>query len=331
MNAVLVEEFGALDNARVRTVADPVPGKGEVRIVVKAAEVNFPDILVIEGRYQIKPPLPFSPGKAAAGIVGSVGEGVRNVKSGDRVVVQVEYGAYAEQVIAPAVSCYPIPDAISFEAAAALSLTYQTSYFALMERCQMWPGETVLVLGASGGIGLAAVQLARALGAGKVIAGTRGSDGVAIIRKGGADAVIDLAMDNLRDGLRDRVHELTGGRGADVVIDPVGGDANAAALRAMAWRGRMVIVGFAAGTVPFIKASYLLVKNISVSGLQWSDYRDKASDWAAKTQADIFKLYTQEKINPHISRILPLAEFRQALDALRDAKVEGKIILSTNG
>ncbi len=268
MKAVLVEAFGPIENARVRTAADPVPRKGEVCIAVKAIETNYPDILVIEGAYQFKPPLPFSPGKAAAGVIEAVGEGVTNFKVGDRVSVEVEYGAYAEKLTAPAINCFPVPDDISFKHAAALSLTYQTSHFALLERCGMQPGETVLVLGASGGVGLAAVQLAKALGAGKVIAGTRGTAAVPILRGSGADAVIDVSMDNLRDGLRDRVYEMTGGVGADVVIDPVGGEANMAALRAMAWRGRMVIIGFAAGAVPVIKANYLLVKNITVSGLQ---------------------------------------------------------------
>lgn len=330
MKAVIVEAFGPVENARVRTVADPLPGKGEVCIAVMAAETNFPDILVMEGNYQVKPPLPFSPGKAAAGVVESVGEGVSKFAPGDRVAVEVEYGAYAEKMIAPAASCFLIPDGISFEDAAALSLTYQTSHFALVERCQLKKGETVLVLGASGGIGFAAVQLARALGAGTVIAGTRGAAGIAAVQRAGADHVIDLSMDNLRDGLRDRVREITGGHGVDVVVDPVGGEANAAALRAMAWRARMVIIGFASGAIPTIKANYLLVKNITVSGLQWSDYRDRTPDWIATVQAQIFELFLQGKLKPFISRQLPLAEYGQALMAMREGKAQGKIILTTH-
>lgn len=330
MKAVIVEAFGPVENAQVRTVDDPLPGKGEVCIAVKAAETNFPDILVIEGRYQVKPPLPFSPGKAAAGVVESVGEGVSRFSPGDRVAVEVEYGAYAEKMIAPAASCFLIPDGIGFEDAAALSLTYQTSHFALVERCQLKEGETVLVLGASGGIGFAAVQLARALGAGTVIAGTRGVAGIAALESAGADHFIDLSMDNLRDGLRDRVREITAGHGVDVVIDPVGGEANAAALRAMAWRARMVIIGFASATIPTIKANYLLVKNISVSGLQWSDYRDRTPDWVANVQAQLFDLFLQGKVKPFISQQLALAEFGQALAALREGKARGKIILTTH-
>jgi NADPH2:quinone reductase len=330
VKAVIVEAFGPVENAQVRTVDDPLPGKGEVCIAVKAAETNFPDILVMEGSYQVKPPLPFSPGKAAAGVVESVGDGASRFSPGDRVAVEVEYGAYAEKMIAPAASCFLIPDGISFEDAAALSLTYQTSHFALVERCQLKEGETVLVLGASGGIGFAAVQLARALGAGTVIAGTRGVAGIAAVESAGADHVIDLSMDNLRDGLRDRVREITGGHGVDVVIDPVGGEANAAALRAMAWRARMVIIGFVSGTIPTIKANYLLVKNISVSGLQWSDYRDRTPDWVANVQAQLFDLFLQGKVKPFITQQLALAEFGQALEALHEGKAQGKIILSTH-
>jgi len=330
VKAVVVDAFGSFRNAQIRTLADPRPGKGEVCIAVRAAETNYPDVLVMEGNYQVKPALPFSPGKAAAGVVDAVGAGVSDFSPGDRVAVEVEYGAYAEKLVAPAASCFLIPDGISFEDAAALSLTYQTSHFALVERCQMKQGETVLVLGASGGIGFAAVQLAKALGAATVIAATRGAAGIAAVESAGADHVIDLSMDNLRDGLRDRVRELTGGRGVDVVVDPVGGDANAAALRAMAWRARMVIIGFASGVIPTIKANYLLVKNITVSGLQWSDYRDRTPDWIAKVQAQIFELFLQGKLKPFISRQLPLADFGQALAALRDGKAQGKIILTTN-
>ncbi len=331
MKAVMVEAFGPFECARLRTVPDPAPQRGEVCLEVRAAETNYPDVLVVTGAYQVKPPLPFSPGKAAAGVVERIGEGVTNVAPGDRVAVQVEYGAYAEKLIAPAQCCFAIPDDISYATAAALGLTYQTSYFALVERARLQAGESVLVLGATGGVGLAAVQLARALGAGTVIAATRGEDAMPLLRQAGADAVIDLSMSGLRDGLRQRVRELTAGHGVDVVVDPVGGEANAAALRAMAWCARMVIVGFAAGTIPLIKANYLLVKNIEVSGLQWSDYRDRAPARVAEVQAAIFALYRQGKVAPHISRMLPLADFAQALTDLRDAKAQGKIILTAEG
>lgn len=328
MKAVVVNEFAPVEHAAYAQVADPVPGNGEVLIDVRAAESNYPDILVMEGRYQNKPPLPFSPGKAASGVISRLGEGVTGLAVGDRVAVQVEYGAYAEKLAARAESCFAMPDAMDFETAAALSLVYQTSWFALVERAQFQPGETVLVLGASGGIGSAAVQLAKALGAAVVIACTRGDDGARVAKSLGADHVIDAGMDDLREGLRARVNEVTGGHGADIVIDPVGGTVHAAAMRAMAWCGRMVIIGFAAGDIPQIRSNYLLVRNIAVAGLQWSDYRDRQPGKVAAAQQKIFALWQEGKLKPHVSSVLPLSSFLEALLALRQGNAQGKIILT---
>ena len=327
MKAVVVREFAPFDRVDIGELPDPKPGPGEVLIDVKAAEVNYPDLLVISGQYQIKPPLPFAPGKAAAGVVSGVGKGVEDFAVGDRVAAQVEYGAYAEKLVAPAMNVFEMPPEIDFATGAALGLTYQTAHFALVERARMQPGETVLVLGASGGIGTASIQLAKALGAGTVIAGMRGLTNAKLARQSGADAVVDLSGEGLRDRLRDAVRAATAGHGADIVIDPVGGEANAAALRAMAWRGRMVIVGFASGDIPAIKANYLLVKNIEVLGLQWSDYRDRTPADVACVQDEIFDLYVDGAINPHISRKFPLAKFKQALALIRDGKVQGKVVI----
>lgn len=327
MKAVVVSEYAPFDQIGVGELPDPVPGKGEVVIDVKAAEVNYPDILVISGQYQVKPPLPFAPGKAAAGIVSAVGEGVSGLSVGDRVSAQVEYGAFAGRLRAPAVNVFTMPGQIDFAQGAALGLVYQTAHFALIERARMQKGDRVLVLGASGGIGVASVQLAKALGAATVVAGVLGQGNINVARNCGADAVIDLGTIDLRDGLRDAVRMATGGHGADVVIDPVGGAANAAALRAMAWCGRMVIIGFAAGEIPTIKANYLLVKNIEVSGLQWSDYRDRTPDWVRRVQNEIFDLAVAGKIKSVISRRFPLEGFKEALSLLRDGKVQGKLIL----
>lgn len=327
MKAVLVEEYGPYKNTVLKTVADPVPEAGTVLVRLMAADVNFPDILVIEGKYQVKPPLPFPPGKAGAGIVEAVGEGVTGLKPGDRVGIQVEYGAFAEKVLVPSQSCFPIPDGMPFDTATALGLVYQTAYFSLLDRADFKPSDTVLVLGASGGVGMASVQLAKAMGSPCVIAGVRGAANAEFARKAGADHVVDLAMDNLRDGLRDAVKEVTGGHGADVVIDPVGGDANAAALRAMAWRGRMVIVGFASGDIPAIKANYLLVKNIAVSGIQWSDYRDGDPAAVAEAQDTIFGFWSDGKLDPIITKRIPIDEFMTALDSVGGGKVQGKIVL----
>lgn len=328
MKAVVVKEFAPVEQASFTEAPDPVAGDGQVVVDVHAAEANFPDILMMEGKYQIKPPLPFSPGKAAAGVVAAMGAGVTGLKPGDRVAVQVEYGAYAEKLVAQAGACFPMPERMPFEVGAALGLVYQTSHFALVERAGLRSGESVLVLGASGGIGSSAVQLAKALGASTVIGGVLGAENVAVARASGCDHVIDLAGGNLRDRLRDEVHAVTDGAGVDVVIDPVGGEANAAALRAMAWRGRMVVIGFASGEIPTIKVNYLLVKNITVSGLQWSDYRERDPEWVARVQTEIFDLWSQGKLTPHISRSLPLSDFAEALDLLRRGKAQGKIVLT---
>ena len=327
MKAVVVREFAPFDQIEVGELPDPMPGKGEVVIDIKVAEVNYPDLLVAAGQYQFKPPRPFSPGKAGAGVISAVGEGVDGLAVGDRVSVQVEYGAYAQKLRVPAVNVFRIPDGVDFATAAALGLTYQTAHFALVGRGRIEPGEHVLVLGASGGIGVASVQLAKALGAGTVIAGTRGPDNVAFARNCGADVAIDLDTIDLRDGLREAVRAATGGHGADIVIDPVGGPATAGALRAMAWCGRMIVIGFTAGDIPTFPANYLLVKNISVIGLQWSDYRDRTPDWVARVQDEIFALHVAGSLNPVISRRLPLANFKDALRLLRDGMARGKVIL----
>jgi NADPH:quinone reductase len=327
VKAAVARAFAPIESLEIGELPDPVLGQVQVVIDVKAAEINYPDILVISGQYQIKPPLPFAPGKAAAGIVSAVGSGVTDLKVGDHVAAQVEYGAFAEKLLAPAVNVFPMPAAIDFTKGAALGLVYQTAHFALVERARLREGDVVLVLGASGGIGVASVQMAKALGARMVIAGVLGDDNANVARQAGADAVTDLGGADLRDALRERVHQLTDGHGADIVIDPVGGAANAAALRAMAWRGRMVIIGFAGGEIPTIKANYLLVKNIEVSGLQWSDYRDRTPEWVSRVQQEIFALYVAGKIDPYISRTFPLAAIKDALVLLQQGKAQGKLIL----
>lgn len=328
MKGVYLREYGAIENARIEDISEPVSGPGDVVVTVQAAEVNFPDMLVIEGKYQVKPALPFSPGKGAAGIVESVGAGVTALKPGDRVAVEVEFGAFAEKLKVNASHCYPMPADMPFDVATALGVVYQTAHFALLDRAAFLPGETVLVLGASGGVGVASIQLARALGAGPVIACTLDGDGAAIARRAGADHIIDRGMANLRDGLRDAVAEITGGHGADIVIDPVGGDVHAAAMRAMAWRGRMVIIGFTSGTIPVIKSNYLLLKNIAVSGLNWSEYRDHEPDLVARVQQEIFGFWSAGRLDPIISHRLPLDDFAKAFELLRDGKAHGKIVLT---
>ena len=327
MKAVVIEEYGAFNSALVRDLPDPAPGPDEVVVTVKAADVNFPDMMVIEGTYQVKPPLPFSPGKAAAGVVEQVGESVTTLKLGDRVLACVEYGAYAEKLVARADQCHSMPDEMSYTKAAAMGLVYLTAYFALTDRAHLQLGESVLVLGAKGGIGVASVQVAKALGAATVIAGVRGIEHVRTAERFGADHVVDLSMDNLRNSLRDAVYSLTDGEGVDVVVDPVGGDACVAALRALAWRGRLVVVGFASGDIPEIKANYLLVKNITATGLQVSDYRDRQPRTFAAAQVALFRFYQEGLIDPYVSKVVPLDRYAEALDHIRMGHVVGKVIL----
>jgi NADPH2:quinone reductase len=329
MKAIIVRNIVPYDQAEYGVLDDPRPGPGEVVVDVIASDTNFPDILYIEGKYQNLPPLPFSPGLGGAGQISALGEGVDRFAIGQKVVVLPHYGTYAEKVVAPAKFCFPLPESMSFDVGAALGLVYQTAYFALTDRASLRQGDVVLVLGASGGIGMAAVQLAKAMGAKTVIAATRGVEGAAFARKLGADATVDTAMNNLRDGLRDAVMELTDGHGADVVIDPVGGELNAASLRAMAWCGRIVVVGFASGDIPKIGANYLLVKNISASGIQWTDYRERQPDRVEAAQKHIFDLWEQGKLHPQITRTMPLELYAEALADLRQAKARGKIILLT--
>ncbi|AJE49163.1 NADPH:quinone oxidoreductase family protein [Celeribacter indicus] len=329
MKGVVVQSFTPFEEARTGTLPDPAPGPGEVVVDIEASEANYPDILYIEGRYQKKPPFPFSPGLAGAGRVSRVGAGVTAPREGQKVLVLPQYGSHAEKLVAPAEFCFPMPEEMPCTVAAAFGLVYQTAYFALTDRARIAPGERVLVLGATGGIGMAAVQLAKALGAGQVIAATRGAEGADFARALGADATVDSGMENLRDGLRAAVMAATEGQGADVVIDPVGGALSAAALRTMAWCGRLVVVGFASGEIPSFAGNYLLVKNISVSGLQWTDYRARQPERVRDAQAHIFALWSEGRLAPRISATLPLDRITEALRALSTGSARGKIILTT--
>jgi NADPH2:quinone reductase len=327
MRAVLVSAFGAVEGAGVADVADPTPRPGEVLVDVHAAPVNFVDLLVIGGTYQFRPELPFTPGKGPAGVVSAVGPDVTRFAIGDRVLAMAEIGGYAERVAVAQSQCYRLPPAMSFVEAASLSLAYDTAWFALRERGRLQPGETALVLGASGAVGLAAVQLAKAMGA-TVLAGIARMEKALEVRRAGADAVIDLSRSDLRDSLRAEVHAATAGRGADLVVDPLGGDPFDAALRAMAWRGRCVIVGFAAGRIPVVKANYLLVKNIEVSGLQISDYRKRQPELLAACYAELFAWYEAGKLRPADAELYPLERAAAALAAVRDRTARGRVVLA---
>jgi NADPH2:quinone reductase len=326
MQALVVHQHGPIDNLRLEDFAEPSPGPGEVLVDVHAASINFPDLLVIGGTYQRLPATPFVPGKDFAGIVAAVGSGVTNVRPGDRVMAQVEYGAYAARAVARAGNCYRIPERLSFRDAAAMGLVYLTAHLALCERAQLKPGESVLVTGAAGGVGLAAVQIAKALGA-RVIATVSSDEKAALARANGADHIVFTNVPDLRDSLRKQVLKALGKGGVDIVIDSVGADVFDASLRALAWSGRLVIVGFAGGRIPEVKAGYLLVKNISLIGLQAADYRDRAQDKVQAAQAALFDLYEKGLISPHVMATYPVAAFREALQTVADRRVLGKVVI----
>jgi NADPH:quinone reductase len=329
MRAVVVNDFG--EDGDIALAERPAPdlGPDDLLVRVEAVSVNFVDLLVIDGAYQFLPEPPFSPGKLPVGIVTAIGDAVTGFKQGDRVLAMVEHGGYAELVAAPQSQCFHLPDTLSFIDAASMALGFDTAWFALWERARLQPGETVLVLGATGAVGQAAMQLAKAKGA-RVLAGISGDHRSAAARAWGADGLIDLSAVNLHDDLRAQVYAQTGGQGVDVVLDPLGGEIFDAAIRALAWCGRLVVIGFAAGRIPTVKANYLLLKNIEVSGLQISDYRKRAPDRLKDCFDDIFSLYELGKLQPLPAQTFPLADFADALRRVRDRKADGRIVLLPN-
>ncbi len=323
MHAMVVREFGKLEPGEI-TLADP--GDGEILVDVQASPVNYVDQLVIAGQYQFLPQLPFVPGKGPAGIVAAVGRNVSSLKVGDRVLAMVEQGGYGQQVVADASQCYRLPKGLSFTQAASLSLAYDTSWFALRDRARLQPGESVLVLGASGAVGRASVQLAKAMGA-RVLGGILRAERGPAVLDAGADALVDLSGENLRDALRERVRQANGGKDVDVVLDPLGGDVFDAAIRAVAWRGRLVVIGFAAGRIPTLKVNYLLLKNIEVSGLQVSDYRKRRPAQVAQCYEELFDLYAQGRILPAEVTTYRWDQAGEALTSLRDRAATGRPVL----
>ncbi len=326
MQAVVVREFGQIESLLMEERPDPVPGRDEVLVDIRAVAANFVDLLVISGRYQFLPERPFTPGKLPVGVVTQLGTDVAGLRVGDRVLCLAEHGGFAQKVSISAAQCFQLPPALSFVDAAAMALVYDTAWFALQERARCKPGETVLVLGATGGVGLASVQLAKAFGA-RVVGGISNPQKAALAREAGCDDLVDLGAPDLLNSLRDQVHRATDGAGADIVLDMVGGDVFDAALRAVAWRGRVVVVGFASGRIPTIRANYLLLKNIEVSGLQVSDYRKKTPQLMAQCLAEIFSMYEAGKLRAAPAKTYPLHGFRNALDDLQNRRVQGRIVL----
>ena len=327
MQALVVQEHGPIESLTLMERPDPVPGPGEVLVDVHAASINFPDLLVINGTYQFLPPQPFSPGKDFAGMVSAIGPGVTQRRPGDRVSAQIEYGAYAQKCVVREKNCHVIPDSMSYADAAAMGLVYLTAHFALVERARYRDGEVVMITGAAGGVGLAAVQVAKALGA-TVIATVSTDEKAALARANGADHIVRTDVTDLRESLREQVSQAIGKRGVDIVVDSVGGDVFDASLRTMAWSGRVVVVGFASGRIPEIKAGYLLVKNISLIGLQWSSYRERAPDHVRTVQQELFRWYEQGKVRPHVMATYPLGRYLDALRAVRERAVQGKVVIA---
>jgi NADPH2:quinone reductase len=328
MRAVVIREFGPVESHKIEDLPSPTPGPGEVLIDVHAIGVNFPDSLMVQGLYQTKPERPFTPGRDAAGVVAAVGDGVTKVKPGDRVTALVTYGAYAEQCIAPESRCFPLPDGVDFVTAAGMTTVYLTAWVALMERGQYKPGEKVLVLGAAGGVGLSAVQIAHAHGA-FVIGGDITEEKRALAKKNGADAVIDLAADDLKDALRDQVFAVTDGYGIDVVLDPLGGDVFDAAIRAMAFAGRIVCIGFVAGIPKAARPNYFNVKNLTMAGMALDLHFRHKPEVIDAAAADIFQMYADGKIKPEITGTYPLDQFSTALGLFGAGKSVGKVVMTT--
>jgi len=327
MLAVVVNEINKLSSIEVREIEPPQPESNQVLIESVAAALNFPDLLQIRGKYQIVPATPFVPGKEAAGVVIAVGTDVEHIQLGNRVLVEVDYGAFAEQVTADAQRTFLLPDEIEMPTAVAMGLVYQTAYIALTERASLRAGETVLVTGASGGIGLASVQLAKAFGA-TVLAATSDPTKFDAVRYAGADHVIDLSMAPLNDKLRDQVYAVTGGKGVNVVLDVVGGQAFDASLRSLAFGGRIVVLGFTSAEIPNIKSNYLLLKNIAAVGMTINGYFAKQPEIVNAAQVEIINLWRQGKIRPNIHAELSLHEFANAFEMLENREVVGKVVLS---
>ena len=327
MRAVVIREFGPVDSHRIEALATPTPASGEVVIDVHAIGVNFPDSLMVQGLYQTRPDRPFTPGRDAAGVISAVGDGVTRLKQGDRVTALVTYGAYAEQCVAPESRCFPLPAGMDFVAAAAMTTVYLTAWVALMVRGQYQPGEKVLVLGAAGGVGLAAVQIAKAKGA-FVIGADLTDEKRQLASTNGADFVTDLAVADVREGLREQVFAVTDGRGVDVVLDPIGGDIFDAAIRTLAFAGRIVCIGFVGG-IPTARPNYFNVKNLTLAGLALDLHFRHRPDVIQQAANDIFDMYATKQIRPAITGTYTLDEFHTALRLFAEKKSIGKAVLTT--
>lgn len=326
MKAVLCKAYGAPEDLVLEDVAEPVPGEGEVLVDVKATALNFPDVLMIAGKYQSQPPFPFSPGGEIAGTVLETGSGVREFAPGDKVFGGVGHGGFAERVAVSARSLQPLPESMSFVEASGISTTYGTSYYALQQRAALQPGETLLVTGAAGGVGIAAVQLGKAMGA-RVIAAASSEQKLAVAKESGADELIDYS-----DGqLKDKVKALTGGKGADVIYDPVGGALFDQCLRCINWYGRILVIGFAAGDIPKAPINLILLKSCQVVGVFYGAWSARAPDENRANFRDILAFHAAGKIKPVVGGVHPLENYAKALNDLAQRRAIGKIVVTPGG
>ena len=324
MKAVLCKEYGLPEKLVVADVPSPKAAQGQVVVSVKACGVNFPDTLIIQGKYQFKPEMPFSPGGEVAGVIKEIGEGVTRVKPGDRVIAFNTWGGFAEEMVVDADRTIPMPATMDFVPAAAFVLTYGTSYHALKDRAEIKAGETMLVLGAAGGVGLAAIQIGKAMGA-RVIAAASSDEKLKVCRDNGADEVINYGSEDLRA----RVKVITAGRGLDVVYDPVGGPYSEPALRDMAWKGRFLVVGFAAGDIPKVPLNLMLLKGCSIVGVFWGAFTKNEPERNRENNWELMAMYAAGKIKPHIHATYPLERAADALIEVLNKRVSGKVVLVT--
>jgi NADPH:quinone reductase len=324
MKAVLCKEWGMPGILVVEDVPSPRPASGQVVVSVKACGVNFPDTLIIQGKYQFKPEMPFSPGGEVAGVIKEVGEGVTRVRPGDRVIAFNTWGGFAEEMLVDADRTIQMPANMDFVPASAFVLTYGTSYHALKDRADIKAGETMLVLGAAGGVGLAAIQLGKVMGA-RVIAAASSDAKLKVCRDNGADEVINYGSEDLRA----RVKALTAGKGLDVVYDPVGGPYSEPALRDMAWKGRFLVVGFAAGDIPKVPLNLTLLKGCSIVGVFWGSFTRNEPEHNRENNWELMAMYAAGKIKPHIHATYPLERAAEALNEVLNKRVTGKVVLTT--
>jgi NADPH2:quinone reductase len=323
MKALVCEAYGPIDNLVVKDIPSPVPGPKQLLVEVHAAAVNFPDALMVQGLYQVKPPLPFTPGAEISGIVKSVGAEVKHYKAGDRVIALTSTGGFAEECIVESAKAMPLPAGMDFDTGAALVLTYCTSLHALKDCGHLKPNETLVVLGAAGGVGISAIEIGKAMGA-RVIAAASTDDKLALCRKVGADDTVNYSTENLKD----RINELTAGKGADVVYDPVGGPYTEPAVRALAWRGRLLVIGFAAGEIPKIPLNLALLKERSIIGVYWGDSTKHDPTGHLANLHQINEWFAAGKIRPVVSESFPLAAAKEAIAKIANRQVKGKIVVT---